>query len=394
MIQRKYLALLLALLLTLSLAACGESKDKKAKKSAKTATEVSTELPAESTTAAAAAKEKLKDYVADDVELPKLFDNMIYPLEALMVQDYVKGYAYYSEETTDEEGDSFWLSMAVLTSLMEKYASYGDANYKDGYYYLEEDVIDMYATALYGAIGAGDLEFPELAEEDAYAVYDETNETYGFLKGTVSTVTPYITACTQTGDTYILTAELRKIDGGDVARTYEITIEPTTFSEIENHFEYSVTAMQSPDEVDSYEATEETTEAESTTETTETTEASTTETTEATEAETAEENTKAFDEEIVTTEKRKDKTESTKQKSDQTGSGGISQEDALALAKSYYGEDATYAYKTTVTVGDKSYYDFSVKGDGVTGTDVLVSTDGEDVLGGTKNADGTWSFDQ
>ena len=40
------------------------------------------------------------------------------------------------------------------------------------------------------------------------------------------------------------------------------------------------------------------------------------------------------------------------------------------------------------------YYDFSVKGDNVSSTDVLVSLDGQDVIGGTINDDGSWSFDQ
>ena len=42
----------------------------------------------------------------------------------------------------------------------------------------------------------------------------------------------------------------------------------------------------------------------------------------------------------------------------------------------------------------KEYYDFSVSGDNVSSTDVLVSVDGQDVIGGTQNDDGSWSFDQ
>ena len=72
----------------------------------------------------------------------------------------------------------------------------------------------------------------------------------------------------------------------------------------------------------------------------------------------------------------------------------ISQDDALSQAKDYYGEDAEYSYKKQVTVGDKEYYDFSVSGDNVSSTDVLVSVDGQDVIGGTQNDDGSWSFDQ
>ena len=75
-------------------------------------------------------------------------------------------------------------------------------------------------------------------------------------------------------------------------------------------------------------------------------------------------------------------------------SESISQDDALSQAKDYYGSDAEYSYKKKVTVGDKEYYDFSVKGDDISSTDVLVSVDGQDVIGGTQNDDGSWSFDQ
>ena len=80
--------------------------------------------------------------------------------------------------------------------------------------------------------------------------------------------------------------------------------------------------------------------------------------------------------------------------SSSSSSESISQDDALSQAKDYYGSDAEYSYKKKVTVGDKEYYDFSVKGDDISSTDVLVSVDGQDVIGGTQNDDGSWSFDQ
>lgn len=89
-------------------------------------------------------------------------------------------------------------------------------------------------------------------------------------------------------------------------------------------------------------------------------------------------------------------TEDTDSDSDSSSSSSesISQDDALSQAKDYYGSDAEYSYKKKVTVGDKEYYDFSVKGDDISSTDVLVSVDGQDVIGGTQNDDGSWSFDQ
>ena len=89
-----------------------------------------------------------------------------------------------------------------------------------------------------------------------------------------------------------------------------------------------------------------------------------------------------------------DNTDATDSTSSTDSTEGISQDDALSQAKDYYGEDAEYSYKKRVTVGDKEYYDFSVSGDNVSSTDVLVSVDGQDVIGGTQNDDGSWSFDQ
>ena len=64
------------------------------------------------------------------------------------------------------------------------------------------------------------------------------------------------------------------------------------------------------------------------------------------------------------------------------------------MAKDYYGEDAEYSFKGMETVGDDQYYDFSVEGEDISATDVLVSQDGQNVIGGVKNDDGSWSFDQ
>ena len=89
-----------------------------------------------------------------------------------------------------------------------------------------------------------------------------------------------------------------------------------------------------------------------------------------------------------------DNTDATDSTSSTDSTEVISQDDALSQAKDYYGEDAEYSYKKRVTVGDKEYYDFSVSGDNISSTDVLVSVDGQDVIGGTQNDDGSWSFDQ
>ena len=96
-----------------------------------------------------------------------------------------------------------------------------------------------------------------------------------------------------------------------------------------------------------------------------------------------------------TTELTDDENETTQETSDDTQeTENISQDDALELAQDYYGSDAEYSYKGMVTVGDYKYYDFSVEGDSISSTDVLVSVSGQDVIGGVKNDDGSWSFDQ
>ena len=94
-----------------------------------------------------------------------------------------------------------------------------------------------------------------------------------------------------------------------------------------------------------------------------------------------------------TTELTEEETETTEETSSATEEN-ISQDDALELAQDYYGSDAEYSYKGTITVGDYEYYDFSVEGEDISSTDVLVSVSGQDVIGGVKNDDGSWSFDQ
>ena len=115
---KRVLAVALAGMMVAGVAGCSSSKDAKKNNTAKSeqGTEATTESKANTTA----------DYVASDVTLPDNFDNMIYPIEALMVQKLSKGYAYYTNDTSEEEADSFWFSMAVLTSLMETESAYGD----------------------------------------------------------------------------------------------------------------------------------------------------------------------------------------------------------------------------------------------------------------------------
>lgn len=368
---KRILAVALAGVMVVGATACSTSKSAKKNQTAKTeqGTEATTESKGNTTT----------DYVASDVTLPDNFDNMIYPIEALMVQKLSKGYPYYTSDTSEEDSDSFWFSMAVLTSLMETESAYGDGVEADSYYYLKENTSNMYASALYNEYGKGNLEFPEIPDGEKYATYDDDKSMYGFLKGDVGSLVPYITDCTKDGSDYIITAELRNKDTDEVRGTYQVTITKTSFDGDDNNFAYSVTGIKekksSSHDFDEESTTDKSEEEKSTEEST-SEESSTTE----------------------STSSDGDDTDSDSNENSDSSSGdsseSISQDDALSQAKDYYGSDAEYSYKKKVTVGDKEYYDFSVKGDDVSSTDVLVSTDGQDVIGGTQNDDGSWSFDQ
>lgn len=82
----------------------------------------------------------------------------------------------------------------------------------------------MYASALYNAYGMGNMEFPEIPDGDKYATYDDGKQMYGFLKGEVSSLVPYITNCVKDGSDYIITSQLRDKDTDEVKGTYEVTI--------------------------------------------------------------------------------------------------------------------------------------------------------------------------
>lgn len=359
---KRFAAVTLAGMMVVGVTACSTSKS---------AAKKNTAQPEQVTEATTEAKQNTTaDYVASGVVLPENFDNMIYPIEALMVQKLSRGYDYYTDNTSEEESDSFWFSMAVLTSLMETQSAYGDGTESGSFYYLKENTSNMYASALYNEYGKGNMEFPEIPDGDKYVTYDDDKEVYGFLKGDVGSLTPYITDCTKDGEDYTITAELRDTQTDKVKGTYELGITKTSFDGDDNCFAYSVTSIKEKEDSSTDASTEE----------------STTATSE--EAESTDKNDTESTSEESTTESTTDNSSSN------SSTDKISQDDALQQAKDYYGSDAEYSYKDTVTVGDKEYYDFSVKGDDVSSTDVLVSLDGQDVVGGTINDDGSWSFDQ
>ncbi len=362
---KRVCAVALAGMMVVSVSACSTSKSAEKNSVSKT------EQAAEATTEVA--NDTTADYVASGVELPDHFENMIYPIEALMLQNYSKGYPYYANGASEEKSDSFWFSMAALTSLMENESAYGDGIEMDSYYYLKENTSNMYASALYNAYGMGNMEFPEIPDGDKYATYDDDKQMYGFVKGDVNGLTPYITNCVKDGSDYIITSQLRDKTTEEVKGTYEVTITASSFDGDDNCFAYSATAIRQIGETDSENQSTSSESEEASTQSTENGEADST---------------------TESTSENGESTDATDSTSSTESTDGISQDDALSQAKDYYGEDAEYSYKKKVTVGDKEYYDFSVSGDNVSSTDVLVSVDGQDVIGGTQNDDGSWSFDQ
>lgn len=360
--MKRWTAFALSGVMAFSMAGCGKEEEQKGKTAKEeTTTEESTQKKVQ---------EDAPDYVDGKVSLPDDFENMIYPLEALMVEAASKGYSYYSEESDGDEADSFWFSMAVLTSLMNDYVRDVTVDTDDDYLYVSEDTAVLYASVLYDAIAQGNLEFPELQDDDTYATYRDEDECYGFRAGDIGTMEGHITGCEEDGNDYILTAELRDADTHDVYGEYKITLTSNSYDgEEDNPFAYAVSEFEVLEGDTWEEAPEATTEEE-------------------------EEDTEEDTEEMVESTESTEKVTATSEEDDETKANTISQSEALKLAKEYYGEDAEYAYKDMVTVGDYEYYNFSVEGEDVSSTDVLVSTNGQDVIGGIQNDDGSWSFDQ
>lgn len=358
--RRSFLAVLLAGIMVLSLGACGAGKDDAEDKTSEETTSV------ESTTEE-----------APQVTLPENFDNMNFPILALLVQENAKGYEYYSQDQEDAEPDSFFYSMAVLTSLMETQSPYGDGIEDDSHYIITENTADMYASALYSQYAEGNMEFPEIPDDDKYASRDDETGDLEFIKGNVDDVI-VIKSCEEQGQDYSLTVDLTGAGEDDLKGTYTVVITRNGFEGEDNHFYYSVKSVLTEAQYDFSGDDENAPETDS-----EQAEESDTQTEASDEEEAGDPDSEEYDPSIDD-EETADEYES--------GDGEeISREEAQELASEYYGSDATY--NGMVTIGNDEYYDFTVS-DGDT-PDVLVSKDGENVMGATKNEDDdTWSFDQ
>lgn len=161
-----------------------------------------------------------------------------------MLQNYSKGYPYYANGASEEKSDSFWFSMAALTSLMENESAYGDGIEMDSYYYLKENTSNMYALLFIMHMEWATWNSRKFLMVINMQTYDDGKQMYGFLKGEVSSLVPYITNCVKDGSDYIITSQLRDKDTDEVKGTYEVTITASSFDGDDNCFAYSATAIR------------------------------------------------------------------------------------------------------------------------------------------------------
>ena len=316
---------------------------------------------AESTTEA---PEKATSVSENPAEVPEHFENMEYVIHALMAQQHAKKLSYYGTDTESKDADSFFYSMAVLTSLMQHETGLGDAEDKDGFYYIGENTYAMYASALYASYGT-DMEAPEIPEKSEYVTRDDENDLIGFVKGNVSSRVE-ITSCVKDGKSYKMTASLLDEDG-DVEGNYEILLVPSEFEGENNQFYYSVSEFSSTDEgeldFDDDDKNSSGTE------------------------------TPDYDEEDDNDADDIENEETANDYDQNDDAALISQEEALKEAKDEYG-DGEYTFDGKETVGNRTYYCFTKKDDDGNKKKILISEDGEDTISGVKNEDGSWSFDQ
>lgn len=321
--------------LLLAGAACGKSPKKT---ETDQAAEASTQIFTEATVGESAV-------VADGVRLPAHFDNMPYVMEALMVQDYAKNMPYFTPNMSDQYADSFYYSMAVLTSLIEQKTVFGDGVVSGKYYYLSEDTVDKYASALYDAFGQGNMEFPELSDNSIYAIYDEDTDSYAFIIGDVGDMMVHITECSKEGDQYVIRASL--YNGDDFLREYLFYLLPTSFIAEVNEFAYSVSDMKVMGEDDMtgiYDSSQ---------------------------------NTAGTEDQMETA-------------MDYGNSGQqVPVSEARKAAGKYAGE--SIKYDKTEEIDGTEYYFFRTESDEI----ILVdSHDVQTIFGAKENGDGSWTFDQ
>ncbi len=320
-------------------------------------------------------KDVLGDYVAPGVNLPDQFDLMIYPMEAVTVECYTKGIPYYTE---GEEEESFWFSMAVLSSLLAE-NNYVQPIFDEDYYYYTKEEIQTLASVLYGEYEEGEMPMAELDEENPYAFYEEEMGLYGLLNGNIGDLHLYITGCEAYADGYLLDTQLKKGEGDNVIAQFQIDLQAKTKKDPKDLFHYSIYEVYSMDEEEEDSIDESDEDGEDL------------------QGPTAEGDFDEVDGKEVEEPSKEEDPEEQEPSSVNSSYGShknINKQEALELAKGYLGDDVDFDYKQMVTIGDYEYFDFAVKSDKHSVTDVLVCRNGIDVVSGIQNSDGSWSFDQ
>ncbi|MDO4975906.1 MAG: hypothetical protein Q4E53_01475 [Eubacteriales bacterium] len=304
---------------------------------------------------------KNANYVADGIVLPEHFDNMIYPMEAITVEQYSQGLTYYQNGETP---DSFWFPMAVLSSLMAEEDKV-DREYDSEFYYYPKEQIDQFADALFYDYSKKKMPLADLDESCLYACYDEEKQKYGLLCGNIGDLGIQIVNCSKINDHYELEVELINTERKDIVSEYLISMYPQMADKVSNGlFAYSIGSC---DLIESSEIDELGTDLEYG------------------DGPSIDEDYDIVDGDEITDNSQVDDSEILNQIT-------IDKEEALALAKAYMGEDYTFTFRGKVTIGEYDYYDFAIKEKST--KDVLVCINGLDVVSGRHNKDGSWSFDQ
>ena len=351
---KRSLAVLLAAVMIICLGACGRSKKKEDPKPEPEPQEVSTAVEKDTDT-------------SEGITVPPELKTMTYAMEALMVQDHSQGLDYYTskDKGDDTKADSFYFSMAVLVSLINQESAQtgaGDVATQGQYYLLSENDFDMFAHALYAGYGESFERPDEPAGDRFFKSYEDDTYPFGLIRGKVGNLGIKITRCDQTVDGYEIDADLT--DSGQTVNSYQFVLIPTKFQGVDNSniFQYTVKSMNGLGEE-----------------------------TEAAPEVTTEGGTN------VSTEDFSDMSGDTNDTaSDVTVGDGktISAQEAEERAKSEYSSNGTYTRDEDVSQDGTDYYHFKVEGENGETSDVLVSKDGNDVVGASKNEDGSWSFNQ
>ena len=375
---KRYLAVGLVLILVLTMTSCGRSFG-----DSEGATDFEREEESTET--------GLPPAVAAEVALPKEAQTMAYPIWALLVSAAIDRLPYYGYpgNATDENAEAFYAPMSVLTTLMEEKTDKGEGQKtKDDYYKLSEERFSSYANALFDSYGMQAIEAPELPDDSFYARETEDDAyPYAFDRADLSDYHSVITGCTvdQENYGYEVVAELRDIKQKTVLYEATFTLIPTSFEgeEKEDLFSYSISKIT--DEMDYVlEMGEEAEDPASVKEKTE-------ETPEGPEATTIMEET---DSSSSSTEKKAvEEPEPNPDEIPADPSGKIDQDQAGEVAKNYCG-DGEVTYEGKESLEGQDYYNYSYQDEDGREKNILIPSDGTEPVSGTKNDDGTWTFDQ